>query len=100
MPFLRFWVMSKAYLMQRSTPKRVFTDSWSRPHTGNLCAGSARACVCPFGILAHYHKIYLFRLFILKRAVDIRVELYRPQVYVLVELETEPEQKPSPGYRA
>ena len=79
--------------MARSAPKRVVMCTCVATSCGvPLYWKPPDAAVQPLGVLAHDDEVDVLRALVLERAVDARVELHRPQVDVLVELEAQPQQ--------
>ncbi len=79
--------------MARSAPKRVVQWICVATSCGRaLVLEAAHAGVEPLGVLAHDDEVDVLRPLVLERAVHAGVELDRPQVDVLVQLEPHGEQ--------
>ena len=50
---------------------------------------AARTCIKAFAVFPHNNEIYILRSLVFQRCIDAGVELNRPQIYVLIEAETE-----------
>ena len=85
---------SKAYRMQRSTPCLRIDRCLDRHLIRRaLFQESARAGIKALGVLPDHHEIDVLRALVLKRGLHAGVKLYRAQIDVLVQRETNGEQK-------